>query len=227
MSIERITLNFDADDENSMILCNILKEIKRGHRMEVIADNVLSILDEHNFLGKYADNPTMMAKFLMMFSENYRATKNSAFTTSEDWCFCSSGRVGNAKRTKNEARKSDNKDCKKTISVSADKATIDNAIKEMPDKQPVVIGNQHIPPDQWTKAMNKEAITYFRSNMPKEQFETYEEALRMLGDDDDKYEELVISPGLILSGAVPLPSDNMTFEEWITKQLNQQGLYEE
>ena len=80
MGIERITLNFDTGDRNSMILCSILKEIKRGHRMAVMADNILAELEEHNLLEKYADNPAAMARVLVMFSENYRATKNSAFS---------------------------------------------------------------------------------------------------------------------------------------------------
>lgn len=227
MGIERITLNFDTGDSNSMILCNILKEIKRGHRMAVIADNILSELEGHNLFEKYSDNPAAMARALVMFSENYRATKNSAFMSSVNIGASTSVNGHKAHRTKDEAKKSLDEGHAKSLSDSTNKATTDEVIKDSPDKQAIITDIQYLPHDQWIIAMNNEALAYFRSNVSTEQFETYEEALRMLGDDDDKYEELVISPGLILSGAVPLPSDNMTFEEWITKQLNQQGLYEE
>lgn len=227
MGIERITLNFDTDDGNSMMLCSILKEIKRGHRMEVIADNILSVLDEHSLLEKFADNPAAMAKVLVMFSENYRTTKNSAFTTSTTVRSTPSRRTRKAKRTKDEAKSSGNKDCKKYLSVPADKATGDNAIEEIPDKQSILNGNHHLPPDQWIKQMNSEAMKYFKENVQTEQYEAYMEALRMLGDDEDIYEELIIAPGLILNQYAPLPSTEMSFENWLTEQLNNKGMYKE
>ena len=227
MGIERITLNFDTGDRNSMILCSILKEIKRGHRMAVMADNILAELEEHNLLEKYADNPAAMARVLVMFSENYRATKNSAFSKSAD--ALSATRVRNSKfrRTKNEARKSVGEGQSENISTSTDTATSDKVIKESSCKQVVSNDTQYLLHDQWISAMNNDALAYYRSNIPREQFEPYEEALRMLGDDDDRYEELVISPGLILSGAAPMPSEDMTFEEWITEQLHNKGIYKE
>ena len=227
MGIERITLNFDTGDRNSMVLCSILKEIKRGHRMAVIADNILAELEEHNLLEKYADNPGAMARALVMFSENYRATKNSAFSESDNALSASHVRISNVQRTKNEARRSVGEDHTESRSISADTATTDKVIKELPHKQAAINDKQYLPPDQWIRAMNNEALAYFRSNIPREQFEPYEEALRMLGDDDDRYEELVISPGLILSGAAPMPSEDMTFEEWITEQLHNKGIYKE
>ena len=75
MGIERITLNFDTDDQNSMMLLGILKQIKRGHRMAVIADNMLIQLEEHNMLVKYRDNPAAMSKALELFSDIYRSSK--------------------------------------------------------------------------------------------------------------------------------------------------------
>ncbi len=74
MGYERITLNFDTDDVNSMKLYSILKEVKRGRRLEVIADSVLILLDEHNLLDRFADNSKAMAKVLEMLSDEFRVT---------------------------------------------------------------------------------------------------------------------------------------------------------
>ena len=227
MGLERITLNFDTGDRNSMILCSILKEIKRGHRMAVIADNILAELEEHNLLEKYANNPESLARALVMFSENYRATKNSAFSESDTALPATHVRNSKVRRTKNEAKGSVDEVHTENISISTDSGTTTKANRKFPDKQAVIKDRQFLQPDQWIKAMNNEALAYFRSNIPKEQFEPYEEALRMLGDDDDRYEELVISPGLILSGAAPMPSEDMTFDEWITEQLHNKGIYKE
>ena len=227
MGIERITLNFDTGDRNSMVLCSILKEIKRGHRMAVIADNILAELEEHNLLEKYADNPAAMARALVMFSENYRGTKNSAFSDRDDTLSATHAKRSKINRTKDEAKKSIGEGQAENISNSTGTPTTDKVIKELPHKQAAINDKQYLPHDQWIRAMNNEALAYFRSNIPKEQFAPYEEALRMLGDDDDRYEELVISPGLILSRLAPMPSEDMTFEEWITEQLHNKRIYKE
>ena len=134
MGIERITLNFDTDDGNSMMLCSILKEIKRGHRMEVIADNILTKLEEHNLLEKYADNPAAMARALVMLSENYRATKNSAFKMSFDDRTSTPTKIYEHNRTKGEAKRSVDEGHSENISISTNTATGDSAFKKLPDK---------------------------------------------------------------------------------------------
>lgn len=69
---KRFSLIFDTEDQNSLILYCTLKKIKRGQRMEVLADNILSQLEEHKLMNMYGDDPAAMARALTMFSENFR-----------------------------------------------------------------------------------------------------------------------------------------------------------
>lgn len=235
MSIERITLNFDTDDHNSMVIFNILRHIKRGHRMAVIADNILMHLDEYNLLDKYLDNPIAMAKALEMFSDIYRSSDNPFLDTSiNSMSGCISKK---SKRSKAEAKETGYSDCRADLNDSVKASDIimsETKIISVNDSTSQTNQNslhesdiKRLTEDKWIIAMNSEALSYYREQVPDSQYHEYEQALLMYGDDEDRYEELVLNPGLILNLSAPLPTDDMSFEEWLTERLHNKGIYKE
>lgn len=235
MGHERITLNFDTDDRNSMKLYSILQKVKRGRRMEVIADSILILLEEHNLLVRFEDNSSAMAKVLEMLSDDLRSTRNtklfehhiSIVSASEKYRPANNAKVRSKKST--DIRNDYNQPAKMPCS-QYEKESPQTSLKTSNQYNNLPAENKekkYLSTDQWMKAVNDAAMAYFKENVPMESFTTYEEAIRMLGDDEEKYEELVVTPGLILNQCAPLPSAEMTFEEWLTKQLHDKGIYEE
>ncbi len=70
---KRLSVFFDTEDPSSMLLYCIIKQVKSSKRMEVLADNILSMLEDYKLLSRYGDDPAALARMLMAFSENYRA----------------------------------------------------------------------------------------------------------------------------------------------------------
>lgn len=71
---KRLSVFFDTEDPSSMLLYCIIKQVKSSKRMEVLADNILSMLEDYKLLSRYGDDPAALARMLMAFSEYYRAS---------------------------------------------------------------------------------------------------------------------------------------------------------
>ncbi len=246
MSLKRITLNFDTDDYNSMVLYSILKEAKRGYRMRILADVVLMELDEYSNLLKYGNDPDSMARILMMISDNYRSSSAEYFRRNDPISPKEPSRWNHlqkesSKRIHDQTDSIETSSKANTIPVNTGdgaKLTEESFLNKNPD---VVSQHSHntkmtstsnrekflLSHSKWIKEMINEAITYFKDSIPIPQFMEYEKVIKMLDDDEDRYEETVVSPGLIVTGIVPLPSQNMSFESWLTQQLHNKNIFEE
>lgn len=235
MGIERITLNFDTDDKNSMILLGIMKEIKRGRRVEVLADSILILLEEHKLLDRFSDNYCAMAKLIEMFSDSFRATTSTTIIEHPSTVTAASEKYKNVKRSKIKRKESSDilQAYHQPVATSSDReepispANLPLAGNQYSTAPQETREKKYLTDDQWIRAMNDTAMAYFRLNVPADTFAGVEKAIRMIGDDEDRYEELVIEPGLILNQVAPLPSTEMSFEEWLTEQLNEKGIYKE
>ena len=235
MSIKRITLNFDMNDQNSMILYGILNQLKRGHRMEVLSDNILSILSEHHLLDKYGYAPEPLARALIMFSDNYRSCEclkyPASIPASETQLIKNS--LSHTKHMVSSGERSEKQPGTSSIdSVRMNQPVKPEASYDTKDGTEDVLTepqncHDHLSPQQWILAMNNEALDYYATCVPSAQFKEYKEALRMIGDEDDIYEELITEPGLILNHLAPAPSNEISFEEWLVKRLNAKGIYRE
>ncbi len=83
MNTQVIKLTIDTDDTNSVLLYNTVKKLKRGHRMKILADIVLSHQEIQMLIPNSNCDPTVIAKILEAISDQYRA---NTLQPSKDSC---------------------------------------------------------------------------------------------------------------------------------------------
>ncbi|MCR5020365.1 hypothetical protein [Ruminococcus sp.] len=71
-----ITMKVDMNDPNSAMLYNVFRHLKRGHRTEILADNILFQQEVQDLIPILGDSPEMLAKILEMISQKHRLEPN-------------------------------------------------------------------------------------------------------------------------------------------------------
>ena len=77
MKYKQITLSVDMNDPNSALLYSVFIHLKRGHRVEILADNILFQQEVQNLMPILGDSPEMLAKILEMISLKHRRDPNT------------------------------------------------------------------------------------------------------------------------------------------------------
>ena len=75
-----ITMKVDMNDPNSALFYNVFRHLKRGHRTEILADNILFQQEVQDLIPILGDSPEMLAKILEMISQKHRLAQNKPRT---------------------------------------------------------------------------------------------------------------------------------------------------